>query len=858
MMASGSQNLTTYTAKRIIGDSTNVNWSGALLHSGTGGKTNAMDTWIFADDYGSTSSTYGILHRQSDDKIVFVGASTDRFWNNLNTGDTYVAGKLGINYNPETTGNTYQLYINGSTASGNLFPLSTRESNLGSSVLMWNDAHIRGIATRHIDAADQAYITDGQLHIGYGSVAPTTAIYLYYSADTSSRTKFFEVNSNGAYALTRFGVNGQNTSDTLYVNGTTCMTDNLTRKCLNVDASKTDNNISSIIYPTTFNLTDNANRIMTRLEGVIQPNGAIRSYWYVRNYDVSGTQVAQKGIYMEVANDGTMTYSISDAPKFRTAISTWALVSSSYNTFMPPDGTTNTWYKFGTADGYGILPALSGGAENGHSYIGTSSWYWKYLYVDRAYTGKITIQQPAAHRDNGIVGEYNYQKAGAIWSMGASYQIKADGSGLGTLYGAAYGYGGQAYLGSNTYAGGHQFLWCENGQVMAALGQGIWTSGAVNIISRGSNRAYVSIRSATAVPMDLYLGSNNTNYWSISVRESTNPWLGFYWAGSSSGWALNMLTNRHVEIPVHAYIGGYNNTSYALSTASFICQSWIRTTGSTGWYNESYGGGWYMQDSTYIRNYGSKHLYITGRLGVDCELRLWGNTRQITRASRSVGWISGRDSALIREDNADGYHGVVMTKTVNGAWTIGNYNSSGWYNYLLFSYTSDSNYNAGNNTATTIRMRDSGVVESAMWNDYAEYRKANTIEPGRVVVETGNDDLQLCNQRLAAGGRVISDTYGFAIGQTKDCQTPIAVSGRVLVYPYKNRNKFKPGDAVCTAPNGTVDVMTRKEIILYPERIIGTVSAIPTYETWYGGGNYDEDGDLIPIPVNGRIWIYVR
>jgi len=52
--------------------------------------------------------------------------------------------------------------------------------------------------------------------------------------------------------------------------------------------------------------------------------------------------------------------------------------------------------------------------------------------------------------------------------------------------------------------------------------------------------------------------------------------------------------------------------------------------------------------------------------------------------------------------------------------------------------------------------------------------------------------------------------------------------------------------------------MTRKEIIMYPERIIGTVSAVPTYETWYGGGNYDLEGELIPIPVKGRIWIYVR
>jgi len=212
----------------------------------------------------------------------------------------------------------------------------------------------------------------------------------------------------------------------------------------------------------------------------------------------------------------------------------------------------------------------------------------------------------------------------------------------------------------------------------------------------------------------------------------------------------------------------------------------------------------------------------------------------------------------MREDDASGYHAVIMTKTANGCWCIGNYNSSGWTNYLLFTYTTDANYSAGTNTGVSIRMRDSGVVESAMWNDYAEYRQANTIEPGRVVIETGNDDMILCNERLVAGGRVVSDTYGFAIGQTQNCKTPIAVSGRVLVYPYGDRTQFKPGDAVCTGPNGTVDRMTREEIMMYPERIIGTVSVVPTYDVWYGGGNYDQNGELIPIQVNDRIWIYVR
>ena len=86
------------------------------------------------------------------------------------------------------------------------------------------------------------------------------------------------------------------------------------------------------------------------------------------------------------------------------------------------------------------------------------------------------------------------------------------------------------------------------------------------------------------------------------------------------------------------------------------------------------------------------------------------------------------------------------------------------------------------------------------------------------------------------------------IEKTKNCKTPLAVSGRVLAYPYEPKETYNPGDAVCSGPNGTISKMTRAEIRDYPERIVGTVSEIPTYEVW-GSGN---------VKVNGRIWIKVR
>ena len=63
-MATGTQSLTTFIAKRIIGDNAAQEPSGALLNSGAGRADNSTtgDTWIFLDTIGGTSSPWGIKH----------------------------------------------------------------------------------------------------------------------------------------------------------------------------------------------------------------------------------------------------------------------------------------------------------------------------------------------------------------------------------------------------------------------------------------------------------------------------------------------------------------------------------------------------------------------------------------------------------------------------------------------------------------------------------------------------------------------------------------------------------------------------------------------------------------------------
>jgi len=142
----------------------------------------------------------------------------------------------------------------------------------------------------------------------------------------------------------------------------------------------------------------------------------------------------------------------------------------------------------------------------------------------------------------------------------------------------------------------------------------------------------------------------------------------------------------------------------------------------------------------------------------------------------------------------------------------------------------------------------SNVLYGAAWNDYAEYRQAETTEPGRCVKESPTGIMELTTKRMEKGCEIISDTFGFAIGEDEKCKTPIAATGRVLAYTDRPREEFELGMPVCSGPNGTVSQMTEEEARQYPWCIIGTVSEIPTYEEW-GAGN---------VKVNNRIWIRIR
>ena len=88
------------------------------------------------------------------------------------------------------------------------------------------------------------------------------------------------------------------------------------------------------------------------------------------------------------------------------------------------------------------------------------------------------------------------------------------------------------------------------------------------------------------------------------------------------------------------YCNPYSNWIYS---TSIQCSSWVRTTGNSGWYNESYAGGMTMQDTTWVRVYNSKALYVSNQIAATgdvtayySDIRLKEKLGDITKALDKV------------------------------------------------------------------------------------------------------------------------------------------------------------------------------------------------------------------------------
>lgn len=118
--------------------------------------------------------------------------------------------------------------------------------------------------------------------------------------------------------------------------------------------------------------------------------------------------------------------------------------------------------------------------------------------------------------------------------------------------------------------------------------------------SSGANvSAWRGLQSTSNTTVDVSAGGASTL--ADSRASSADVWTSartFYIqdhnaAHTGAGVSVNGSSNVYLKLP-----------------SSIQCSDWFRSTGNSGWYHQNYGGGIYMQDSTYVRVYGGKRFYV--------------------------------------------------------------------------------------------------------------------------------------------------------------------------------------------------------------------------------------------------------
>lgn len=119
---------------------------------------------------------------------------------------------------------------------------------------------------------------------------------------------------------------------------------------------------------------------------------------------------------------------------------------------------------------------------------------------------------------------------------------------------------------------------------------------------------------------------------------------------------------------------GTNGTdsSVSVDTAGILhLNNWLYTAGNVGWYNSTYGGGWYMEDDTWLRVYGGKSIYTSsGIIRSDNKMEIRNSS-----ASHMVLVTSSREGHF--QISSAGNLGIY--DTTNTSWVIYSDNSANIY-----------------------------------------------------------------------------------------------------------------------------------------------------------------------------------
>jgi len=297
-------------------------------------------------------------------------------------------------------------------------------------------------------------------------------------------------------------------------------------------------------------------------------------------------------------------------------------------------------------------------------------------------------------------------------------------------------------------------------------------------------------------PAGIYTATaaNRFNNAAITIRENGlvgntqstigyAPSIGFHWNGVI---AASLLMDNTGVFNFMAQDGAAN--------APVKCANIY----SNGWYNSTYGGGIFMEDTTYVKVSGGKSFY--------CAATIKGTTfesqcMELFAATPYIDFHFGSSTADYTSRIIESASGTLSINSVT--FKAGAINASG--------------------TITGSK------VYNAVWNDYAEWFEKENIheefEPGDIVswAESGVTKSSCYGDTMVVG--VYSDSYGHIVGgeQLEDMEdnhkkfVPVGLAGRLYV---KVKGTVSKGDLIIPSDVPGVGITQDRNIVI-PGTIIG-------------------------------------
>ncbi len=148
------------------------------------------------------------------------------------------------------------------------------------------------------------------------------------------------------------------------------------------------------------------------------------------------------------------------------------------------------------------------------------------------------------------------------------------------------------------------------------------------------------------------IGTVNSSGNTLGVSLGTTSTTAAAGNHTHSTYAASSHTHSYLPLAGGIVTGGLQvNGAFKMdgNTVFNGSDTWMRTTGATGWYSSSYGGGMYMTDTTWVKTFNSKALYVANQIAATGNVTAYYSDERLKTSTGNI------DNALDKVKSLNGF-----------------------------------------------------------------------------------------------------------------------------------------------------------------------------------------------------------